>query len=321
MGEQAAAAITAGAVHGDIPPGAELPRAGSISLGAVPTGLTLRRTAMSHGWCALAPTAYDAGRDVLHRTLRLPSAGPRTVSIRQRADGRLTASWAGGPVGTDDRRAIRAQCRDMLALDDDLTELHAACRRSPQLAWAAELGVGRLLRSPTVFEDLTKTLATTNCSWALTRLMCRRLVDSLGERGANGETAFPTAEAVAAAGVAHFTDAVRAGYRARAFVELAERVASGELPVESWRDPARSDDEVLDAVRSLRGFGPYAAQGMLGLLGRPRGLALDSWVRATLPRLVGVPAMTDAQIADRYAEFGRWAGVALWLELTRDWFD
>jgi N-glycosylase/DNA lyase len=175
-----------------------------------------------------------------------------------------------------------------------------------------------LLRSPATFEDLAKQLSTTNCSWALTRLMCRRLVDSLGEEGPEGERAFPTPEAVAKAGEAHFAEVVRAGYRARAFVELAE--AYPALGVARWESPEMTDDEVLREVRALRGFGPYAAEGMLGLLGRPRGLAIDSWVRSKLPRLLGVTSMTDKEIAARYEPLGRWAGTGLWLELTRDWF-
>jgi N-glycosylase/DNA lyase len=59
---------------------------------------------------------------------------------------------------------------------------------------------------------------------------------------------------------------------------------------------------------------------MLGLLGRPRGFALDSWVRAKLPQLLGVAAMTDDEIRARYTAYGDWAGSVLWLELTRDWF-
>ena len=80
------------------------------------------------------------------------------------------------------------------------------------------------------------------------------------------------------------------------------------------------DAEVLRELLALRGFGPYAAEGMLGLLGWPRGLAIDSWVRAKLPRLLGAESLTDAEIAARYAPLGRWAGTGLWLELTRDWF-
>ncbi len=320
MGEQVAQELRGSSLHGTPPPGAELPRVGRMSLGGVPPGFSLRRTAMSHGWCALAPSAYDDRAGALHRTLSLPDAGALTVTVTQRRDGRLSASW-GRVAGTcADRVAIKSQFRHMLAVDDDLTELHAGCAALPGLEWVAELGVGRLLRSPTVFEDLARTLATTNCSWALTELMCRRMVDSLGAAGPAGERAFPTPQAVLDAGATHFADVVRAGYRARSFVELAGAVADGTLDPSSWWDPLTSDSDVLAQVRTLRGFGPYAAEGMLGLLGRPKGLALDSWIRAKLPRLLGKESMTDAEIADRYAPLGRWAGVGLWLELTRDWF-
>jgi N-glycosylase/DNA lyase len=288
-----------------------------MRLGPVPAGFDLARVVMSHGWCQLAPTAFDERRRVLHRTLLLPDAGPLTVSVRESRGG-LEASWGRVEGSCDDRIAVKAQLRRMLAVDVDLTELYARCAALPSLAWVPASGLGRLLRSPTVFEDLAKTLATTNCSWALTKLMCRRLVDSLGAEGPAGERAFPTPEAVRAAGEAHFTEVVRAGYRARAFVELAERYDT--LGVERWEDPAVPDEQVLKEVKALRGFGPYAAEGMLGLLGRPRGLAIDSWVRAKLPRLLGRDAMTDAEIAEHFAPLGRWAGLGLWLELTRDWF-
>jgi N-glycosylase/DNA lyase len=319
MGQQVDEALVAGTgVHGEVPPGAQLPRAGRMSLGHVPAGLSLRRTALSHGWCGLHPTAYDDDRGVLHRTLALPDAGALTVSVRSRA-GRLEASWGRVPGSCADRVAIKAQLRRMLALDDDLAELHDALRSEPGLRWAADTAAGRLLRSPTVFEDLAKTLATTNCSWALTKQICRRLVETLGAVGPAGERAFPTPEAVIAAGAAHLQTEVRVGYRARAFVELAEAVASGAVSPERWLDPSMDDDAVLAEIRARRGFGPYAAEGMLGLLGRPRGLALDSWVRAKLPTMLGRESMTDAEIGERYARFGRWAGTALWLELTSDW--
>jgi N-glycosylase/DNA lyase len=324
LGEQAEASLVREhAVHGDIPAGAGLARAGRMSLGVVPPGFSLRRTAMSHGWCALAPTAYDGTRAVLHRTLDLPDAGPLTVSVRQRPTGALEASWGRTHGSCDDRIAIKEQCRRMLTLDDDLTQLYAACAPVESLQWVQATGSGRLLRSPTVWEDLVKTLTTTNCSWALTTSMCRRLVDVLGAQGPAGERAFPSPAALAAAGEEVLRTEIRAGYRARAFVDLGAAVASGAVDPERWLASgphARAHAEVLDEIRSLRGFGPYASEGMLGLLGRPRGFALDSWVRAKLPQLLGVAAMTDDEIRARYTAYGDWAGSVLWLELTRDWF-
>lgn len=325
MGEQAEAELlSARSIVGEVPAGADLARVGRMSLGVLPSGFSLRHTAMSHGWCGLAPTAYDDLRGVLHRTLDLPNAGPLTVSVRQRAAGRLEASWGRAHGTCDDRIAIKAQLRRMLALDDDMRGLYAACAQDRSLEWVSAMGAGRLLRSPTVWEDLAKTLTTTNCSWALTTSMSRRLVDVLGPEGPAGERAFPSAAVVAAAGEDVLRSEIRTGYRARAFADLAQSVASGDVQPERWLAtvPATLPDaDALIAIRALRGFGPYASEGMLGLLGRPRGFALDSWVRAKLPRLLGLGAMTDAEIAGRYAAYGAWAGTVLWLELTRDWFD
>jgi 3-methyladenine DNA glycosylase/8-oxoguanine DNA glycosylase len=317
VGADAEAALRVPGIQGEVPPGASLPRAGRMSLGRVPAGFDLERVVMSHGWCQLAPTAYDEPRRVLHRTLDLPDAGPLTVSVRESRGG-LEASWGRVKGTCDDRIAVKAALRRMLAVDVDLTELYEHCARVPSLRWVPASGLGRLVRSPTVFEDLAKTLATTNCSWALTKLMCRRIVDSLGAEGPEGERAFPAPEAFVRAGERHFADVVRAGYRSRAFVALA--ASYDALDVARWEDPAYADADVLRDGKALRGFGPYAAEGMLGLLGRPRGLAIDSWVRAKLPGLLGRDAMTDAEIAGHFAPLGRWAGAGLWLELTRDWF-
>lgn len=308
-----AVATMAAQVIGTLPAGWDLPRTGRLSLGARPASWSLDRVVRSHGWCGLPPSAYDRARGLFHRTLDLPDAGPLTVTVA--ASGQV--SWGRVRGTRADRAAIRSALRRMLCMTDDVGELYAACASVPWLAWVPAAGGGRLLRSPTVWEDLARMLATTNCSWALTRSMLAKLVGGLGAAGPAGERAFPSREAVANAGGGYLREVVRAGYRAESFVALAQT----SEPVETWLDEAIPDDEVRAALLRLRGFGPYAAQGMLGLLGRPRGLAIDSWVRAKLPALVGVPSLTDAEIADRYAPLGEWAGWGLWLELTKDWFS
>ena len=62
---------------------------------------------------------------------------------------------------------------------------------------------------------------------------------------------------------------------------------------------------------ALPGVGPYVAENLLKFLGRPRGLALDSWMRAKYARLHhGGRRVSDRTIARRYARLGEWAGVA-----------
>jgi 3-methyladenine DNA glycosylase/8-oxoguanine DNA glycosylase len=217
-----------------------------------------------------------------------------------------------------------------LRLDEDLSafyqkmaDIEADPPRSfhlPRLSWVAERGAGRLLQSPTVFEDVVKTLCTTNCSWALTRLMVKSLVERLGEPGPRGCRAFPTPDAMARQPERFYRESVRAGYRAPFLVKLARAVAIGRVDVEGWRGSPLSTDALADQIRALDGFGPYATDHLLKLLGRYDRLALDSWSRAAVTRLRGRKRPpSDATIARWYSPYGEYAGLALWFDVTADW--
>jgi N-glycosylase/DNA lyase len=185
-----------------------------------------------------------------------------------------------------------------------------------------EAGGGRLLRSPTVFEDAVKTLLTTNCSWSLTRAMSSRLVETLGRPAPGGSRTFPSAADMAAQGERFYRERIRAGYRSPFLVSLARGAAAGSLEIESWRDPSIPEEELARCIRDLAGFGPYAVGHLLRLLGRHAHLALDSWNRKKLAALRGRRRPPSDRAFHRwYAPHGEWAGLAMWLEATCDWHD
>jgi N-glycosylase/DNA lyase len=210
----------------------------------------------------------------------------------------------------------------MLRLDDDMAGFYGLMAREDEFAWVPTQGAGRLLRSPTVFEDLVKMICTTNCSWALTERMVTGLVQNLGRESNDGRRTFPTPEAMALMPLKFFTNEVRAGYRAPYFKELADRVASGSLDVEQWLHSPLSTAELIKEMRGVKGVGPYAAENLLKLLGRYDGLALDSWTRAKffVVRNNGRKA-TDKKIARYYSRFNEWRGLVLWCDVTRDWLE
>src|SRR5205085_498106 len=76
---------------------------------------------------------------------------------------------------------------------------HQQCAALPGLGRAAERRQGRLLRCPTVFEELIKTLCCVNARWAQSVKMAARLVERYGELlpGDPARRAFPTPEALA----------------------------------------------------------------------------------------------------------------------------
>jgi 3-methyladenine DNA glycosylase/8-oxoguanine DNA glycosylase len=285
-----------------------------------PRDFSFKRTVISHGWCGLLPFETDRDNWVLSRVLDLEGARPVTVqitaarrAIRIKPTRRLTQSAAAQVV---------RDVRHMLRLDDDMGDFYGRMSTDSEFKWIPTQGAGRMLRSPTVFEDLVKMICTTNCSWALTQKMVTGLVENLGRESNDGHRTFPTPEAMALMPEKFYVNEVRAGYRAGYLKELADRVASGELDVEAWLDSSLSTSELIKTMREVKGVGPYAAENVLKLIGRYDGLALDSWTRAKFYELRnnGRKA-TDKKIARYYSRFKEWRGLALWCDMTRDWLE
>jgi N-glycosylase/DNA lyase len=297
----------------------------------VPEPFDLALSVRSHGWYDLSPWSWDEDRGLLSRPVALASGRIAVVEVARGAGGLAFRAVAAGRLGAAEAREAREALATCLALDEDLAPFRAraailereraAGRRDlPDLRWALACGAGRLLRSPTVFEDAVKTLCTTNCSWALTRVMVERLCASLGAEGPGGARAFPSPAAMAGEPERFYRETVRAGYRAPYLLALARDVAAGALDLEALRGSTLPTPELERRLRELRGFGPYAAEHLLRLLGRHDHLALDSWTRAKLAELRGrrrVPS--DRTFRRWYAPYGEWAGLAMWLEVTADW--
>jgi 3-methyladenine DNA glycosylase/8-oxoguanine DNA glycosylase len=292
---------------------AHLPDLPLVGAGGEP--VDLRRTLHSHGVATLPPARVDDDARTLEVTLALPGGGARTVRVVEARKGRAAVTLLGPPA---DRDALLRQLRVMLRLDEDLSRFYALVRDDEQLAWAAA-GAGRMLRAPTVFEDVVKTICTTNCAWGGTVRMVTALVEHLGERAPTGGHAFPSPAAVAEAPEAFFRDVARAGYRGAYLRALAADVASGALDLEALDDPELGDAEVEARLLALPGVGPYAAAHiMLTSLGRYSRLVLDSWTRPTYARIAGRRA-SDRTIERRFRRYREFAGLAFWLFVTRDW--
>ncbi|HEX5703665.1 MAG TPA: hypothetical protein VFX97_10740 [Pyrinomonadaceae bacterium] len=287
---------------------------------STPSNFNFRRTVMSHGWYALPPFEFDQDKWTLARVIDLGSANPVTVTISEGKRGMLVKSSRA--VGKRAAEKIGRDVRHMFRLDDDMSLFYEAVSQQPEFTWIATQGAGRLLRSPTVFEDLVKMICTTNCSWALTEKMVYSLVNELGRESNDGRKSFPTAEVMAQQSEKFYRDRIRSGYRAPYLQELATRVASGELNVESWLHAELPHDQFMKELKGVKGVGNYAAENLLKLLGRYDGLALDSWIRAQFAKLRNQNRKaSDKKIARFYSRFNSWRGLALWCDMTRLWLE
>jgi 3-methyladenine DNA glycosylase/8-oxoguanine DNA glycosylase len=287
----------------------------------------LVRTLNSHGFVDLPPMHPAPDYRSVELTLRARRGRARTVRIEEGRRGRAGVTVLGRPASEATTRELVATVRRVLRLDADLSPFYEAAASDPDLSWVTA-GAGRMVQSPTVFEDVIKTVCTTNCTWSATTRMVHAIVGQLGEPAPGARPdgpwgrAFPTPVAMAEAGERFYTEVARAGYRGAYLIAIARSVAAGELDLEALGTASAEelpDDELEQRLLAMPGVGPYAAAHIMMTLGRYHRLILDSWTRPTYAKLVGRKAVTDAAIERRFRRYGPYAGLAFWLFLTRDW--
>ena len=271
----------------------------------------------SHGWMQLAPFRFEEQRE-------------RLWYIDQLVNGRLVEYCiARAPQGIDievagrlskaEQNEIRQKLEWMFGLDQDFSAFYKAARLEPKLRNARKLAHGRVLRSPTFFEDVVKTILTTNTLWSATKRMNLNLIAAYGEplpvsrAGREGLRAFPTPRSIAASSEAALRESVRVGYRAPAILELAQRASSGELDVEAFKTSPLPTLELRKELMKMRGVGPYAAANLLMILGRSDFIPIDTYALKMVSHEWhrGRP-ITAAQVEKAFKRWGEYKGLAFW---------
>ncbi len=287
------------------------------------------RTVCSHGLTSLPPVTIDEEDRSFSVTICLPG-GPRTVRVASIGPDIAVVTAPGAVLTSEAVEPALGTVRHMLRLDADLSPFYALAQADPTLAWCTR-GAGRMARSATAFEDIIKTVCTTNCAWSGTVRMVRAIVEHLGEPAPDAPPsgwegrAFPLPAVMADAPESFYRETVKAGYRAPYLRSIATMVADGSLDLDGLAqaaEPDLPDDELAKRLLALPGIGPYAAAHAMTLFGRSSRLILDSWTRPTYAARMGNAAgelIADTEITARFAPYGSFAGLAFWLVVTEDW--
>jgi 3-methyladenine DNA glycosylase/8-oxoguanine DNA glycosylase len=268
----------------------------------------------SHGWIQLIPFENQNDYQTFAYTMQLSDdkvirfeAYEKSGEICVKVPDSLTESEL-----TEIRQAVTW----MLAMDIDLSEFYKAAADEPHLQKAIEKSAGRILRSHTLFEDVLKTILTTNTLWAATKSMNRKLVELYGTPLAENPAvhAFPTPSTLANVSEDEIKEKIRVGYRAPFIHELAVRISNGSLDVEALRSSTLSTAELKKEFQKLKGIGPYAAAHLLMLMGRYDFIPIDSWAlkMVSLEWHNGDP-IKPIDVEKAFEKWGQFKGLAYWM--------
>lgn len=266
----------------------------------------------SHGWYQLAPFHLDEETNTLHHVLQLSNGRVLELKLREGMDGVQVET---DKLEKAERREVADKVTWMFGLDLDFSSFYTVSRREPKLKRAKQRCLGRVLRSPTVFEDVLKTILTTNTLWGATKNMTRKLVDRFGAplAGETEKRSFPGAASIAASSPQVLKDAIRVGYRAPAIHQLAVLVARGELDLESFKTSTLPTLELRKELMRINGVGPYAAANLLMLLGRHDFIPIDTYALKMVSHewYRGKP-VTAKEVEKRFEKWGEFKGLAFW---------
>ena len=266
----------------------------------------------SHGWRQLAPFLYDEETHTLSYVLRLSNGPVIELRLREGIEGVIVETEK---LDRAERQEVIDKVTWMFGLDMDFARFYAAARTEPKLAQAKKRALGRVLRSPTLFEDVIKTILTTNTLWAATRNMTLKLVNEFGESLPDDATrrAFPTPEAIAASSPEVIKEKIRVGYRAPAIHQLAVRTVSGTFDLESLKTSNLPTLELRKELLKINGVGPYAAANLLLIMGRTDFIPIDSWALKLVSHewYDGKP-VAPKEVEKHFERWGEFKGLAFW---------
>lgn len=284
-------------------------------------------TACSHGWVDLAPNRWDAETKHVHRTQLLSNGKVVFLEISESG----TSKRPNINIDVSHQRTLSLKEKNeitnivtrMFRTDVDLSAFYAICKKKGKRWHPVTNGMGRLLRSPSVFEDIVKTIATVNMQWGGTKAMIARLVDELGEPfpGDPTQKAFPTPQSVAKSTEIFFQKKIKMGFRNPFVITLAQRITNNDLNVEDFLNSKLSTIDLKKSLKKIKGVGDYASANLLMLLDRYDELTIDTVCRDFMKKKYFKEEIpSDEEIIKKYEKWKEWKFLAYWFDLWL-WYE
>lgn len=284
----------------------------TLTLSARPP-FSLPAVVRSHGWIRLAPFGEIEDNRGFKYIDRLGTGRVVQMTIRETTDGVKVDVDA--HLSEDEKSEIAGKVRWMLALDQDFSTFYALIDGEPKLAKVQARAQGRVLRSPTLFEDVVKTILTTNTSWAGTIRMVANLVSQFGTPLPTEPKhhAFPLPEQLAATDVDTLRSQTRLGYRAPYVHELANSIVFSGFDLEALKTADMTTLELRKQLLAIKGVGDYATANLLMLLGRYDYIPVDSWaIKMVSQEWHDGQRIERQQVEAAFKHWDEWKGLVFW---------
>ena len=270
----------------------------------------------AHGWIELAPFRIES--DAVTFSYSFKITAQKTIQIKiSSVDDKSIHITSSNDLNPNDIEKVVKLVGHMFRLDENFSEFYYMAKNEPAFSWIVENKAGRLLRAGSLWEDMVKILCTTNCSWHLTKLMIKNLVQKIGQ-----DTHFPEPGEIAAWDERSLRTEIKMGYRAPYLFDIARNVHKGLIDLKKYSNWTGTSEELFQKMRKIKGLGEYAVSSLLKLIGRYDYLGIDSWGRRTFSnRYNQGKQVEDEMIKLKYKKYGKWAGLFFWMDMTRDLYN
>jgi len=278
-----------------------------------PEHYDLHMTCHAHGWKNLAPFKWSDDSNSLSFVALI---GEEPIDIEVVQNGKSVTATLHSHRKLDrkslnDARQTITRSLDLSTETDKLLEV--AEKFGEDYVNLIENGAGRMLHAPTLWEDAAKTLFTTNCSWSLTKKMCKSACsDRFSKPAPSGSYPFPTAETLSEYSAQTIGELIPVGYRADYLIELSKRFSEDPLLGDIESNGYRYT-EADQYVRKSKGFGDYACSHLLVLAGYYDKIPVDTVVVSYLKKNYRV-RKPESFIKRKYGKWGKYVFWGLKLE-------
>lgn len=268
----------------------------------------LSAVAESHGWIRLAPFSYCDESGIVKYVVRLSAGKIVKLTVMQESEYLI--------IDTDSRvekqhlSEIEDKINWMFRIEEDLSEFYDTIKAEPRLNHLQSAKRGRLLRCSTFFEDVVKTIMTTNTAWSGTV----RMVENLSAFFASeSPSPFPSPEEIVCSSVQELRNEVKLGYRAQYIFDLAQNVSRGSIDIELHLNSDLPSLELHKKLQQIKGVGNYAASSLLMLLGRYDFIPIDSWAFSCVSKeWYDSQPVGKKEVEARFEKWSKWKGLAYW---------